>query len=370
MIKGIDISNYQAGLNFSTANSMGFDVCIIKATESTNYKNPLLYSQVNAALSSNMKIGFYHFFRNNGTAEAQYFVSKIKPYLSNMKVKPTIDIETAYSYGHILDFISYVESALGVECMVYCNYSYAKQLSLNSEIAKRTLWLAYYGTNDGNYYAAPSNHGFAKFAGQQYSSANYIGSVNVDTNLFNENVYLNGNVVTNPSIDRSSTENTYTVVYGDTLSEIAAKYGIGTSTLASLNGITNPNLIYVGQVLKIPSSSNNTTSVTGGNFKSYTVVAGDTLSEIAVKYGVSISDLADLNGISNINLIYVGQVLRIPSISSTTTQQTQKIYYTVVSGDTLSAIASKFGTTTAAIASLNKISNINLIYVGQVLRIK
>lgn len=373
MIKGIDISNYQAGLSFSTANNMGFEVCIIKATESTNYTNPLLYSQVNAALSNNMKIGFYHFFRNNGTAEGQYFVSKIKPYLSNMKVKPTIDIETTYSYGEILDFINYVENALGIECMVYCNYSYAKQLSLNSEIAKRTLWLAYYGINDGNYYAAPSNHGFAKFAGQQYSSANYIGSVNVDTDLFNENVYLNGNVVTNPStgdVGITSTEKTYTVVYGDTLSEIAAKYGVSISALANLNGITDPNLIYVGQVLKIPTSSNNTTSATNGNLKTYTVVVGDTLSGIAAKYGVSTSALAALNGISNMNLIYVGQVLRIPSTSSTTTQQTQKIYYTVVSGDTLSGIAAKFGTTTSAIASLNKISNINLIYVGQVLRIK
>lgn len=349
---------------------MGFAVCIIKATESTNYTNPILNSQVNAALSSNMKIGFYHFFRNNGIAEAQYFVSEIKPYLSSMKVKPTIDIESTYSYGQIIDFINFVESALGIECMVYCNYSYAKQLSLNSEIAKRTLWLAYYGTNDGNYYAAPSNHGFANFAGQQYSSANYIGAVNVDTNLFNENVYLNGKVETNPSTGESSIENTYTVVYGDTLSEIAAKYGVDTTTLASLNGITNPNLIYVGQVLKIPSSSNDNISSTNGNFKSYTVVAGDTLSEIAVKYGVSISDLAALNGISNINLIYVGQVLRIPLTSSATVQQAQKTYYTVVAGDTLNGIAKKFGTTTSAIASLNKISNINLIYVGQVLRIK
>ena len=98
MIKGIDICNYQAGLNFTTAKNMGFEVCIIKATESINYTNPLLDSQVNSALSNNMKIGFYHFFRNNGITEAQYFVSKIKPYLSKMTVKPAIDIETNYSY--------------------------------------------------------------------------------------------------------------------------------------------------------------------------------------------------------------------------------------------------------------------------------
>lgn len=309
MIKGIDISSYQEGLNFSTAKNMGVEVCIIKATESTSYTNHLLYGQVNAALGNNMKIGFYHFFRNNGTAEAQYFVSEIKPYLDNMKVKPAIDIERTYSYGQVLDFIKYVENALGIECMVYCNYSYAKQLSLNSEIARRTLWLAYYGINDGNYYEAPTNHGFAKLAGQQYSTSNYIGSINVDTNLFNENVYLNEDIENNPSTDWASRYNTYTVVYGDTLSEIASKYGVTTSVLASLNGITNPNLIYVGQVLKIPINSNDTT--TSGDIKLYTVVSGDTLSGIAAKFGTTTVSIASLNKIPNINLIYVGQVLRI-----------------------------------------------------------
>lgn len=316
MIKGIDICNYQAGLNFTTAKNMGFEVCIIKATESINYTNPLLDSQVNSALSNNMKIGFYHFFRNNGITEAQYFVSKIKPYLSKMTVKPAIDIETTYSYSQVLDFISYVENVLGIECMVYCNYSYAKQLSLNNEIAKKTLWLAYYGINNGEYYEAPTNHGFAKFAGQQYSSANYIGAINTDTNLFNENVYIKGKVNVTASTGSSSS-----------------------------SGGTNTNT-------------------------TYTVVYGDTLSEIAKKYAVSVSELVSLNKIVDQNLIYVGQILRIPTSSSDRVKTSQKIYYTVVSGDTLSGIAAKFGTTVAAIASLNKISNVNLIYVGQVLRIK
>ena len=313
MIKGIDISNYQSGLNFTTAKNMGFEVCIIKATESIDYTNSLLHSQANSALSAGMKVGFYHFFKNNGTAEAQYFVSKIKPYLSKMKVKPVIDIESAYSYSEIINFIKYVESALGVPCMVYCNYSYAKQLSLNSEIAKRTLWLAYYGINDGNYYTAPTNHGFEKYAGQQYSDQNYIGNTNVDMNLFNDNVYIIGNVSANPSVPVQTPE----------------------------------------------------TAV-----KTYTVVSGDTLSAIAVKFGVTVASLASLNGISNVNLIYVGQVLKIPPASKTPASSSSPVYYTVVSGDTLSGIAAKFGTTTSTLASLNKIKNINLIYVGQVLRVK
>lgn len=309
MIKGIDISSYQAGLNFNTAKNMGFEVCIIKATESTNYTNIALESQVNAALMNGMKIGFYHFFRNYGTAEAKYFVSKIKPYIQKMTVKPVVDIESTYSYSQIIDFINYVEGELGVECIVYCNYSYAKQLSLNSEIAKRTLWLAYYGINDGNYYTAPTNHGFAEFAGQQYSSANYIGTVNVDMNLFNNNVYIGSSDSIDNEESRTDTEKIYTVSSGDTLSEVAEKYGVTVSALASLNGISNVNLIYVGQVLKIPSKVSNLSSSSSPVY--YTVVSGDTLSGIAAKYGTTVMTLANMNKIKNINLIYVGQVLRV-----------------------------------------------------------
>ena len=70
--------------------------------------------------------------------------------------------------------------------------------------------------------------------------------------------------------------------------------------LVEINGIKNPNLIRVGQVLRLP----------GGAVK-YTVVAGDTLSRIAAKYGTTVAKLAEDNGIKNPNLIHVGQVITI-----------------------------------------------------------
>ena len=93
---------------------------------------------------------------------------------------------------------------------------------------------------------------------------------------------------------------TYTVKSGDTLSRIAAKYGTTVAKLVEINGIKNPNLIRVGQVLRLP----------GGAAK-YTVVAGDTLSRIAAKYGTTVAKLAADNGIKNPNLIHVGQVITI-----------------------------------------------------------
>lgn len=97
---------------------------------------------------------------------------------------------------------------------------------------------------------------------------------------------------------------TYTVQSGDTLSSIAAKFGTSYQTLASLNGISNPNLIYAGQVLRVNGSAS-----AGSVY--YTVRAGDNLSAIASRYGTSYQSIAALNGLANPNLIYAGQTLKI-----------------------------------------------------------
>lgn len=97
----------------------------------------------------------------------------------------------------------------------------------------------------------------------------------------------------------------------------------------------------------------------------YTVVKGDTLSGIASKYGTTYQKLAEYNGISNPNIIHIGQKIRIPNGGSIPNYQT----YTVKKGDTLSGIANKFGTTYQKIAKDNNISNPNLIYPNQVLKI-
>ncbi|MDQ8327297.1 LysM peptidoglycan-binding domain-containing protein [Enterococcus faecium] len=94
---------------------------------------------------------------------------------------------------------------------------------------------------------------------------------------------------------------THVVQYGETLSSIATKYGTTYQALASLNGLSNPNMIYAGQVLK----TNGTANVT----RTYTVRSGDNLSSIASKLGTTYQALAQRNGLSNPNLIYPGQVL-------------------------------------------------------------
>lgn len=186
--------------------------------------------------------------------------------------------------------------------------------------------------------------------------------------------------------------NTYTVKSGDTLSKIATSYGMSVSQIATLNQISNVNVIRVGQILKVAgtsattsqsSATNITTSKVSVNTGTYTVKSGDTLSKIASSNKMTVAQLASLNNITNVNMIKVGQVLKVTqtttaaqsatsastSTSNTTTGTSNTASYTVKSGDTLSKIAANYNMSLAQIASLNQISNVNAIRIGQVLKV-
>src|SRR5690606_17611442 len=129
------------------------------------------------------------------------------------------------------------------------------------------------------------------------------------------------------------------------------------------NSITNYNLIRVGQVLTIPGK---TTTPPATSVK-YTVKTGDTLYSIANKHNVTVAALAKANKITNYNLIRVGQVLTIPG--KTTTPPPTSVKYTVKTGDTLYSIPNTHNARLAALPKANNITNYNLIRVGQVLTI-
>lgn len=193
----------------------------------------------------------------------------------------------------------------------------------------------------------------------------------------------------------ATTAETYTVKSGDTLSRIAAQFKMSVAEIAALNQISNVNAINVGQVLKVYGTTTNTNTNTNqtntskpaaSNAASYTVKSGDTLSKIAALHQMSLSQLVSLNGITNPNLIQVGQVLKVtgatnnaqPSAPAAPTQQpaapsapatNTAATYTVKAGDTLSRIAAQFKMSLAQIAALNQISNLNAIRVGQVLKV-
>ncbi|HEY3310297.1 MAG TPA: LysM peptidoglycan-binding domain-containing protein [Anaerolineales bacterium] len=169
--------------------------------------------------------------------------------------------------------------------------------------------------------------------------------------------------------DGNSGETIHIVARGDTLKKIAARYGTSMYEIANFNGLYNYNLIFVGQRLRIP----------GGSYQppapppapsgcDYVIQRGDTLRKLAYRWEVRLNDILAVNPqISNASVIYAGQCIAKPGGSSGSASN----YYTVQRGDTLRIIANRYGTTVYNLQLLNpNIWNPNFIYAGMVIRVK
>jgi len=153
---------------------------------------------------------------------------------------------------------------------------------------------------------------------------------------------------------------------GETLSEIADRHGVSLTRLMQANGITNPNLVVAGQSLRLPGSS--TAGAGSSRGASVTVQPGDTLSDIADRQGISLNQLMQANGITNPDVVVAGQKLVLPGSRRATAaaapRELPTAPYTVKSGETISEIADRFGTSTERLIQLNGISNPNLVVAG------
>jgi LysM repeat protein len=198
--------------------------------------------------------------------------------------------------------------------------------------------------------------------------------------------------VADPEVEGDA-EIQYRVVSGDSLNKIAAKFSVTAAALQAYNSISNPNLISVGQLIRIPKSGTTSQPAPAPDVAEepeptpepeptatvveYRVQSGDTLLRIASKFGISSSALQSFNSISNPNRISIGQLLKIPtSTDNTNVAQAQEPEepevqktYTVVSGDTIWGISRKLGVSSSALAKLNGINNSNFIRIGQVLKV-
>ena len=162
----------------------------------------------------------------------------------------------------------------------------------------------------------------------------------------------------------------YTVERGDSLWSIARRFGVTVQEIRDANDLVSDTLS-IGQQLIIPSLSadedleDNEGSETVPT--TYTVQSGDSLWSIANKFGVTVNDLKAANSLTS-NLLSIGQVLIIPSSSTNNPTNPSYTTYTVASGDSLWSIANRFGTTVDTIKTLNNLTS-NLLSIGQVLQI-
>lgn len=161
-----------------------------------------------------------------------------------------------------------------------------------------------------------------------------------------------------PGKKESTSNNVYTVQKGDSLYSIARKYNVDVNALKQANNLSS-NLLSIGQVLIIPTGTE--------DYILYKVVSGDSLYSIAKKYGITMQEIMDFNNLGS-TILTVGQVLKIPVAYEEEIPSTSEVTYTVKSGDNLYSIARKYNVTVSDLMNYNNLTS-NLLSIGQVIRI-
>jgi len=300
----------------------------------------------------------HYFFNGPGTtaALAAAFVADVKGTFQTgdrlwLDIEPDGSLH-AWPAATALAIAQAVKAELGTLPGVYLNESL-----LNGDnwapnaAAGQGLWIAFYSTT-----ATPALKYWDAYVYWQFTStghlAGYSGNLDEDTSGTGVPAAPSAPAAPATPAPAPSLSGTYTVKSGDTLSGIAAKYGTTVAALAAANGISNPNLIKVGQVLKLSGAAPAPAAAS-----TYVVKAGDTLSGIAGEFHVAggYQALAALNGIADPGEIKVGEVIKLPGAASAApVAKPAARTYTVQKNDNLTTIAARFGVSVAALYAANK----------------
>ncbi len=332
MKKGIDISKYQAGIDLNNIKNNGYDFVIIRAGYTgwgdgdSMAIDPSFEDSYSRAKSAGLGVGAYYFTiatsYQEGVDEANWLYNNcLKGKQFDYPIYIDVEDDTggkqylrkagknATTQG-IKGFCETMEK-LGYYVGIYASdISGFKDMMNIDELKDYDKWVARYGkkpeyVTEYGMWQTTSSGKVNGYSGNLDLNEAYKDYPNIIKDN-GLNGYNNGDSSSNNSQTNTNSETIYTVVSGDTLSGIASKYGTTYQKLAEYNGIADPNKIYPGQQIKIPGSSNK-----GSNATYYTVVSGDNLTKIANRYGTTVNQLVSWNNIANANLIYPGQKLRV-----------------------------------------------------------
>lgn len=383
--QGVDVSDWQGYIDYSSVKASGIEVIYIKSSQGENIKDPYFDINYENAKANGLKVGFYHFLTATNIAEAEqqarFFSSVISGKTPDCKLAMDYEVFGGVSASEINNiaevFLESVKRLTNKEVIVYSDLSNAQSI-FGRELAQNyPLWIAYYGNyNELNYI----DTNWETWQGVQFSDRGIVPGIrgNVDRDIYTKEIFL-GEPSELPQVDDlSDTINSssvlYTVETGNTLSKIAQRYGTTVQELVNINNISNPNLIFPGQQIRVLTNSTvNGNETRGTGSITYTVRRGDTLSQIAKAYNVTVAHIVEINNIQNPSLIYPGEKLRITESNSTTlnepVKQITKYTYIVRKGDTLSQIAKIYGVSVDYLVRRNNIQNPNIIYTGQIIEI-
>lgn len=362
----IDVSGYQEDSvdYFQRAKDQGVMGVVVKLTEGSEdgsaYVNPRAAAQIRNASTVGLHVSCYHFARYTSDADAQnearFFVKIAKQYgmTSDTLMIDDAEVHSATDYNSATAaFLNEIKSLGYANVGLYSMKSFFTGGILNS-----------HGFGNAKIWEAGygiTDLGIDNAAAWQWTD-NGLG-MNVDTSYDFDGAFTVGspNSGTVPSTP-IPVPNPVEHVGHPATGTYTVQPGDTLSGIADKFETTYQNLAAINGIGD-PNSiwPGQVLKVTGSASanNTYYVQNGDTLSGIASKYGTTVSALATANHIYNPNIIGVGQKIIIPSGTAGV--------YTVKSGDTLAGIASRFGTTWQALAQKNGLANPNIIYVGQTL---
>ncbi|MFS8177788.1 LysM peptidoglycan-binding domain-containing protein [Limosilactobacillus reuteri] len=342
-------------------------------------------SQVSSAIAQGKRAHNYIWWQNVTTNQQadqvlNYFLPKVQTPRGSIIA---LDVESGYQSTQAIDYACQRIKDAGFTPMVYGYKNYlVNNTDLHYLASKYQLWLAEYPnyavTREPNYNFFPSFENIGLF---QYTSTAIAGGLdrNIDLTGITDNGYVNGNSQ-KPKTETPATEqgkqihkdtHNYTVKPNDSWWAIANRYGMEMNALAQLNGKTINDVIHPGQVIRVADKGdgqsvsnkvNTTPAQPSNNTQYYTVQPNDTLSGIATKFGTTYQSIAFLNRIDNPNWIYPGQRLKINR--ATQNNSSNRVHY-VRYGETLSGLSYSLGVNYQTLLSKNNIANPNFIRVGQ-----
>lgn len=323
-VPGIDVSHWDAGIDWPKVRATGQRFVFAKATEGIVYKDDTFKDNWSGAKAAGLLRGAYHFFRCNVDAkkQADYFIDFVRSVKDEGELPPVLDLETndGMTKEKIVAaakvWLDRVETAFGRKPIIYSGQYFLQDYLVQPGggpplwAKDYLLWLAQYPYQYAEGMKPFLPRGWFNWAIWQYSDKGRLNGINasVDMNLFNgtlEELYKFAGAKI-----PDQTPKVHTVAGGDSFESIANKYGVTVRELVS----ANPQLLKAGDKLTvpvavaIPEEGNTDTSST----RTYAVRSGDTLSSIAVKFSTTVAAIANANNIKNINNIKVGQVLVIP----------------------------------------------------------